>query len=153
MDAVAFYANIATLFAVALTAIALFFTARQLRIGRRAASAGAFIALNESFRQAWLHFRNIDEADEAGKQYAFADVMNLLETACAIFDEKIFVGKVATLLEDYLCHVFILIQESDDARERIEQHMMLTDKTFEHIGKFLGQHRKRINRIQLPGLV
>jgi hypothetical protein len=148
MDTVAFYANIATLLAVALTAIALFVTARQLRIGRRSASAGAFIALNESLRQAWLHFSTIDEAR---KQYAFADVMNLLESACVIFDEKIFVGKVETLLEDYLCHVFILIQESDDARGRIE-HMMLTGKTFEHIVKFLRHHRKRISRIQLPGL-
>ncbi len=150
MDAVAFYANIATLVAVALTAIALFVTACQLRIGRRASSAGAFIALNESLRQAWLHFSN---ADEAGKQYAFTDVVNLLESACAIFDERIFVGKVEKLLEDYLCHVFILIQESDDARRRIEHHMMLTDKTFEHIVKYLRQHHKRISRIQLPGLV
>jgi hypothetical protein len=142
MDAVAFYANIATL-------IAVFIAAWQVRLGRKAASAGAFMTLNESLRQAWLHFSTV--SDE-GKQHAFADVMNLLESACAIFDEKIFVGKVKTLLEDYLCHVFILIQESDDARERIEQHMMLTDKTFEHIGKFLRQHRKRINRIQLPGL-
>lgn len=149
MDAVAFYANIGTLVAVALTAIALFLTARQLRIGRRASSAGAFIALNESFRQAWLHFSNIDEA---GKQYAFTDVMNLLDSACAIFDEKIFIGKVATLLEDYLCHVFILIQESPDARGRIEQ-MMMTSKTFEHIVKFLRQHRTRIDKIQLPGMV
>ena len=148
MDAVAFYANIGTLVAVVLTAVALFLTARQLRIGRRASSAGAFIALNELFRQAWLHFSNIDEA---GKQYAFADVMNLLDSACAVFDEKIFVGKVATLLEDYLCHVFILIQESDDARERTEQ-MMMTPKTFEHIVRFLRQHRKRIDRIQLPGM-
>jgi hypothetical protein len=147
MDAVAFYANIATLVAVALTAIALFLTARQLRIGRRATSAGAFIALNESLRQAWLQFSNIDEA---GKQYAIADVMNLLESACVIFDEKIFVGKVETLLEDYLCHVFILIQESDDARGRIE-HMMLADRTFEHIVKFLRHHHKRISKIELPG--
>jgi hypothetical protein len=146
MDAVAFYANIATLVAVVLTAIALFVTARQLRIGRKAASAGAFIALNESLRQSWLHFSQIDEA---GKQYAFADVMNLLESACVIFDEKIFVGQVETLLEDYLCHVFILIQESDDARSRIEQ-MILTDKTFEHIVRFLHRHRKRVVGIKLP---
>ena len=49
MDAVAFYANIGTLVAVALTVIALSVTAQQLRIGRRASSAGAFIALNELF--------------------------------------------------------------------------------------------------------
>jgi hypothetical protein len=146
MDAVAFFANIATLVAVTFTAIALFLAARQLLIGRRAASAGAFVALNESLRQSWLHFSTVDEA---GKQYAFTDVMNLLESACVIFDEKIFVGKVETLLEDYLCHVFILIQESDDARGRIEP-MMMTGKTFEHIVKFLRQHKQRIVGIELP---
>ena len=30
---------------------------------------------------------------------------------------------------------------------------MLTDKTFEHIVKYLRQHHKRISRIQVPGLV
>jgi hypothetical protein len=76
MDAVAFYANIATL-------IAVFIAAWQVRLGRKAASAGAFMTLNESLRQAWLHFSTV--SDE-GKQHAFADVMNLLESACAIFD-------------------------------------------------------------------
>jgi hypothetical protein len=79
----------------------------------------------------------------------FADVMNLLESACAIFDEKLFVGKVGRLLEDYLCHVFILIQQSDDARTRIER-LMMTERTFEHIVKFLQRHRESIKGIILP---
>jgi hypothetical protein len=105
----------------------------------------AFIALNESFRQAWLHFSN----DQDRKQYAFADVMNLLESACAIFDEKLFVGKTRRLLEDYLCHIFILIQQSDDAKARIER-LMMTERTFEHIVKFLQHHREAIKGITLP---
>jgi hypothetical protein len=146
MDAVAFYANIATLVAVAFNVIALFVTARQLWTGRRAASAGALIALNDSFRQAWLQF---SQAPEEWKQHTFSDIMNLLESACAIDEDKLFVGKGGKLLEDYLCHVLILIQQSDDARHRIEQ-MMLTAQTFDHILKFLQRHRRQIKGIKLP---
>lgn len=146
MDAVAFYANIATL-------IAVFIAAWQVRLGRKAASAGAFMTLNESLRQAWLHFSAVSEqGSEQQRLHAFSDVMNLLESACAIFEDKIFVGKVGTLLEDYLCHVLILIQQSEDARSRIER-IMVTEKTFDHILRFVAQHRSRISGIQLPGLV
>ncbi len=146
VDAIALYANIATIAVVFFNAIALLVAARQLSTGRSGASAGAYVTLNESLRQAWLHFSSVSDD---GKQHAFADVMNLLEAACAIFDDRVFVGKVATLLEDYLCHVFIVIQESDDARNRIEQ-MILTDKTFEHILRFVSRHRSRIKGIKLP---
>jgi len=146
MDAVAFYANIATIGVVFFNAVALLVAARQLWAARRGASAGAYIALNESLRQTWLQFSNVSEQ---GKQHAFSDVMNLLESACAIFEDKIFVGKVGTLLEDYLCHVLILIQDSDDARNRIER-MMVTEKTFDHILRFVAQHRNRISGIKLP---
>jgi hypothetical protein len=145
-DAIALYANIATIVVVFFTAVALLVAAQQLWAARRGTSAGAYIALNESFRQAWLHFSNVDEQ---GKQHAFSDIMNLLESACAIFEDKIFIGKVGTLLEDYLCHVFILIQQSDDARNRIER-MMVTYKTFAHIVRFIAHHRNQIHGITLP---
>jgi hypothetical protein len=146
MDAVAFWASIATLVAVALNVIALLMMARQLRTGRTAASAGALIALNESFRQAWLQF---SQASEDWRQHTFSDIMNLLESACAIDEDKLFVGKGGKLLEDYLCHVLILIQQSDDARQRIER-MMLTPLTFKHILKFIQRHRREIKGITLP---
>src|ERR1700730_11073730 len=100
MDAIALWANVGTLIALVLNAVALYVTARQLFIGRRAASAGALIALSESFRQAWLQFSNA--GDEDAKQHTFADVMNLLESACAIFEDRLFVGRAGRLLEDYL---------------------------------------------------
>lgn len=149
MEIVAFWANVATLITLVLTVGALVVTAWQLFVGRKAASAGALIALNESFRQAWLNFSRA--ADDEARQHAFADVMNLLEAACAIFEDKMFIGRAGKLLEDYLCHVFILIRDSDDARERI-QAMIVTEKTFEHIYNFLRSHRKQVRGIQLPGL-
>ena len=145
IDAIALGANIATLIAFVLNIAALFFAGYQLKIGRRGTSASALIALNESFRQAWLHFSNVDEG---GKQHAFADIMNLLESACVIFEDGMLVGKGGRLLEDYLCHVFTLIQQSDDARNRIKA-MMATEKTFEYILAFLKKHRKRLNGITI----
>jgi hypothetical protein len=145
IEAIALWANIATLIALILNVAALVFAGYQLKIGRRGTSASALITLNESFRQAWLHFSNVDED---GKQHAFADIMNLLESACAIFEDGMLIGKGGRLLEDYLCHVFTLIQQSDDARIRIEM-MMATDKTFEYIVAFLESHRKKIGGITI----
>jgi hypothetical protein len=138
VDAVAFWANIVTLIALPFTVCALVVAVTQLFYGRRATSAGALINLNESFRQAWLQFSNA-QSDDA-KQHSFADVMNLLETACAIFEDKLFVGRSGRLLEDYLCHIFGLIEHSPDGKKRIET-MMMTEKTFEHILRFVQCHR------------
>ena len=141
------WADIGTLAALVLNAIALGYAARQLWVGRRGASAAALISLNESFRQAWLLFSNTDNDD--ARQHAFADVMNLLEIACAIFEDNLFVGRSGRLLEDYLCHVFILIRDSEDALRRIEK-LLLTPETFKHVLGFLQRHRGRIRGIQLP---
>jgi hypothetical protein len=144
IDTITLYLN---LFLVLLNVVALFVAAWQLRAARSGASAGAYITLSESLRQAWGQF--FDASDEQRKQYAFSDVINSLETACAIFEDKVFVGKVGLLLEAYLCHVLILIQDDTDAKVRIER-MILTDRTFEHIVKFLQEHRTRISGIRLP---
>jgi len=144
IDAIIFWA---TLLALGFNAVALFLTARQLWAGRRGASASSVIALNESFRQSWLLFNRA--TTEFEKQYAFSDVMNLIEIACAIFEDKLFVGKSGKLLEDYLCHVFILIQETDDFRNRLEK-MFLTPKTFIHALTFLKTHRNQVRGIELP---
>ena len=81
-DAIALYANIATIVVVFFTAVALLVAARQLWAARKGASAGAFIALNESFRQAWLHFSNVDEQ---GKQHAFSDNNQLIRVGLRNF--------------------------------------------------------------------
>ena len=146
IDAIAFCANMATLVAAPLGLIGLLVAILQLRWGRRGASAATVIALNESFRQAWLHYAQVSHE---GKQHAFADIMNLLETACAIEEDKLLVAKGGKLLEDYLCHVLILIQQSDDARQRIEC-MFVTNQTFDHIINFLARHRREITKIKIP---
>ena len=147
MELVQFWADIATLVALLFTVGALGFTAWQVWTGRLAASANALIALNDAFRQAWLEFRNATGEDS--KQYAFSDVMNLLESACAIFQDRLFVGRSGKLFEEYLCHVLILIRDSPDAKRRIEK-MLLMPNTFEHVLRFLKQHRREVRNLTLP---
>jgi hypothetical protein len=146
IEVIAFCASVATLVAAPLGLIGLLVAIFQLRASRRGASATTVIALNESFRQAWLHYSQV--SDE-GRQHAFADIMNLLEIACAIEEDKLLVAKGGKLLEDYLCHVLILIQQSEDARQRIER-MFVTDRTFDHIINFLSRHRPEISEIKIP---
>jgi hypothetical protein len=148
MDAIAFWANIGTLIALLLNAVALFLAAWQIKIGRSGASAGALIALNESFRQAWLQFTNASNDD--AKHHAFADVVNLLETACAVFKDKLFVGSTRELLKSYLCEVFVLIENSEDGRRRLES-LFTTPDTFKHMVGFLSTHREQVTKIRKAG--
>jgi hypothetical protein len=147
VDAVAFLANVATLVVLPVSLFAFIVAAVQLLYGRRTASGAALIALNESFRQAWLQFSNAN--DQNAKQHNFAEVMNLLNMTCATLEDKLFVGRAGRLLETYLCDVFGLIGQSDDAKKSIEA-MVMTPRTFEHILKFVESHRKQIKGFKLP---
>jgi hypothetical protein len=53
------------------------------------------------------------------------------------------------LLEEYLCHVFFILQESDDVRQRME-NLILTSGTFQHITTFLRNHRSVIRGLRFP---
>jgi hypothetical protein len=101
-----------------------------------------------SFRQAWLHYVQVSDND-AAKQHAFADIMNLLELACAIDEDKLFVAKGGELHRDYLLHLLKLIEQSDDARKRMQQ-MFMTPKTFLHIADFLKHNRIEFTRFTIP---
>lgn len=141
IEFVGLLANIATLIALVPTFIALFVTARQLWLGRRASSAAALIAANESLRQAWLQFNAAATEDEI--QYAFADVMNLLEIACAARRDGLFVGETGSVMSKYLEHILKAIAADTSARMRIEK-MLDIPGTFEHVYQFLRSHRKEV---------
>lgn len=105
--------------------------------GNRNSAASLALALYESFRQAWQRWRNCPEAD---KNYEFHDMMNLIESACAVHVEKTLVGVSRRLIEDYLIDVWKLIEKDAAARELIKT---MRDKrtTFEYCVKFLVKMR------------
>ena len=135
-------ANKAAVIGLPLTVVAVFYAGRQLQLARRATSASILVPLHESFRQAWLQFRCAVEDD--AQKHAFADIFNLLELGCSVFRDGLLVGHSGSLLESYLCHIFALIQSSEESKKRM-QDLLHTDSTFENIVAFLRSHKRQVS--------
>jgi hypothetical protein len=138
-DLFGFYAAVATIIALPSGIAAVWYAARQLSLARKAGSGSSLIALSEAFRQCWKEFLSAG-ADENKRQYAFGDLANALEVACAVFRDKVFFGRSADLLENYLLSVFRLIEANAEARDRMA-NLLQTPRTFENIVGFLKNHR------------
>ncbi len=134
-DAILFWLAVG---AFAAGAFAAWLANRQLALARKAGSGATLIALTESFRQCWRAF--LHEADNEKRDYAFGDLANTLEVACAIFRDKVFFGHSSELLENYLVHLFRLLEKNEASCDRL-QAMLQTPKTFENIVAFLKAHR------------
>jgi hypothetical protein len=138
-EAVQYWSGLATTLALPFAIWAVWYAGRQLSLARKAGSGSSLIALNEAFRECWKEFL---AGDDEKKQYAFAELANALEIACAVFRDKFFFGHSADLLENYLLSVFRLIEANADARERMIG-LLQTRRTFENIVEFLGSHRRQ----------
>lgn len=86
--------------------------------GNKNGSAASLIALNEGFRQGWERFLAA-EGDDA-RRHQFADLMNLLEIACALEFDKALVGKPREILTEYLSEVFGILNGNGEAKELVE---------------------------------
>ena len=124
------------------TVIGLPFAVVQFWAGRRAGSAAAFISLNESLRQAWIRYQNSGD-DDFETQASFADLMNLLETGCALHFDGVLSGNTGLLLKDYIIAVLRRIQHDQDARGRIEP-MIDRPGTFKWLWKFYRANKAAI---------
>jgi hypothetical protein len=77
-------------------------------IGRanKTTSAATMVTLSEGFRSAW---GRLVSAEEQQKSDEVAELLNLLEIACAIRMEGCLSGNSARLLEDYLKSVLRIV--------------------------------------------
>ena len=136
-DSLQYWSAFATIVALPFAIGAAWYAARQLSLARKAGSGASLIALNEAFRACWKDFLT---GDEAQKSFAFAELTNSLEIACAVFRDKVFFGHSADLLENYLLSVFRLVEANADAKDRMVG-LLQTPRTFENIVAFLRSHR------------
>jgi hypothetical protein len=136
-DTVQYWSGLATIAALPFVIGAVIYAVRQLSLARKAGSGASLIALNEAFRECWKDFLT---GDENQKSFAFAELTNSLEIACAVFRDRVFFGHSADLLENYLLSVFRLIEANIDARGRMLV-LLQTRQTFENIVEFLHSHR------------
>jgi hypothetical protein len=136
-DVVQYWSALATILALPFAVWAVWYGGRQLSLARKAGSGASLIALNEAFRECWKDFLT---GDEAKKSFAFAELTNALEIACAVFRDRVFFGHSADLLENYVLSVFRLIEANTDASERMVG-LLHTPRTYENIAEFLRLHR------------
>jgi len=120
---------------------ALWYGARQLSLARKASSAAVVIPLGDSFRECWLAF--IGATNNNDRRFHFAELVNALETACAIFRDKVLYGASREVLEQYLVNVFQIIETNQEALELLGG-LLESPKTFENIVRFLESHRKQL---------
>jgi hypothetical protein len=131
------------------TVVALLVAVWQLWLGRRASSGSALISLNESLRQAWLQVKDaVRKGDDKEIQYAFSDAMNLLEVACAAWEDCLFTGKTGLVMKQYLIELLTDIFSNKGPRDRIEK-MRHAPGTFVHIRHFVRANFGQF-RVPLP---
>jgi hypothetical protein len=128
-------------------AVALF----AIRKGNKNSSAAILVTLNDSFRQAWQRF--LAAEDETSRQHEFAELLNVMEIACAIYLEKSLAGVSRKLAEEYISHILTLLESNDDAQERLAS-MINSPTMFEYIAGFRAKMRRlrdphKISRTQL----
>lgn len=105
-------------------------------------SGSTIIALSEAFRQAWDRYFN---AKPEQKSYELAELMNLLEIACAVHLEWSLSGNARKLVFDYLRRVLSELIKHEEISAEIGK--LLQDKeTFFFIKKFLRKSGAELNK-------
>lgn len=101
----------------------------------RTTSAATLVTLNEGFRQAWARFFNGPQEE---RHYELAELLNLLEIACAIYLEKSLSGNARTLTFEYLRNILRLLIQDEYTNEHVGPLLQSTD-TFIFIREFIKQ--------------
>ena len=103
----------------------------------KTASAATLVTLNEGFRQAWERCLQTPPTPDA-PHYDLAELLNLLEIACAIYLEKSFTGNSGRLMSEYLQSTLSLLIKTPVINDEAFQ-LLQTAETFMFIKKFLKE--------------
>lgn len=129
--------NVAALVA---SAAALLIAIVALHRSDRNASAATLVSLYEALRAAWGRYLAAKKPQEAA--FEFAELVNLLELACAIHQDNAVHGAAREMLEEYLLDVLPIFRDDPSARERIAS-MRDRPNTFKYLKRFLSEMRQR----------
>ena len=110
-------------------------------------SAATLITLNEGFRQAWERCLQAF-SEPATTNDSLADLLNLLEIACAIYLEKSLTGNSRKLMSDYLRSTLSLLIKTPVINDRAFL-LLQTEETFIFIKKFLKE-RPLVLSVTIP---
>lgn len=122
------------IFSLVASIAALWFAWYGIRRANRTSSAATLVTLNESFRQGWIRY--LEASDQAENNYQLAELLNLLEIACAVFLENSLTGNSKKLMLDYLNRSIKIIEDNKEAYNYLEAELVQSPSTFEFIRKF-----------------
>lgn len=115
--------------------------------GNRNSSVATLVTISEASREAWQRFLTAPTDDT--KWNELCELMNLLEIASAILNEKSFVGVSKRLLKDYLNEVLSLLINDAYASKAVDK-MFSSETTFEHIRKFYNSRQTQPLSVTTP---
>jgi len=140
------FADITALVTLLVAFAALVVSAFAIVRANNTTSGATLVSLNEAFRQAWVRYFDSKEPDE--KSYELAELLNLLEIACAVYDEWSLSGNARKLVFDYLYRNLSDLIKHKEISAQIEK--LLQDKdTFFFIKKFLRKNGAELKMIPL----
>jgi len=134
--------DLIALASLAVAAVALLISVYAIIRANATASAATLVTLNEGFRQAWE--RCLRRQDDDATNYELAELLNLLEIACAIYLEKSLSGNSRKLIFEYLDSVLSLLIKNSSLNDRVPR-LLQTDKTFIFIKRFLKKKRSTLS--------
>ncbi|TIQ35487.1 MAG: hypothetical protein E5X48_14060 [Mesorhizobium sp.] len=117
--------------------LTLLWTARSLRLQSKAQDFASFLSLSDRFSTAWRRFRQT--SDDDWKRYEFAEILNLIESACHFYNKGALHGVTRDVYGLYLKEVIRDIHKNDFAVTTMKEALSGPD-TFFHIRRFARMH-------------
>ena len=129
---------------------ALFIARAALRNSDRNASSALVVALQDAISVGWRRF--LTTAEAAWKDYEFAELMNVFETAASVHQEGSLQGNAQKMVYLHLCNSLELISGNEDARSRIAK-LREAPVTFEYLVDFVKEAKKRGRVTEFAALI
>lgn len=132
-DKIELWSLVVGVVALFVAAVSLIVAVYAIRKGNRNSSVATMLTISEAARGAWKRFLSAKDNDT--RSYELAELMNLLEVACAMVNERSIAGASEELLRELLRQELDLIDNDDYAKREIAT-MLSAPHTFEEIRKF-----------------
>lgn len=105
----------------------------------RNSSAATLVAISEGLRAAWARY--LATEDETTAKFQFAELVNLLELACAILIDKAVHGAAREILDQYVAKVLRILANSPSACDRIAELKEDRD-TFKYVRRYANETQR-----------
>lgn len=136
-DVVALVGLVVAVLGAILSIASLWLAAAALRRGNKNASAALVVSINENFRQGWAR---VLSAKGDARAFELHELLNLIETTCAIQQERSITGVSRELIEEYLCQVLAILGKDQQARRAIAG-MRNAPTSFKYLRAFFREMR------------